>query len=192
MLDVLVSIALILMILVFAAGMSVMVMFLASYLIGGSPFEATPLHVLQWMLEAAQIKAGEKVYDLGCGDGRLLIEANRQYAAIAVGIEISPFFCWVSKLKARLAQAQVIIVRGNFFQIDFSDADVVFCYLLPGQMKRLAPRFAQLKPEARIVSLRFEIPGWKPFQRISKDGKRQIPTIWVYRTSDISFTNNPA
>ncbi len=192
MLDALVSIALILVILVFTAGMSVMVIFLASYLIGGSPYEATPLQVLQCMLEAAQIKAGEKVYDLGCGDGRLLIEANRQYAAIAVGIEVSPFFCWISKLKSRIAQAQITIVRGNFFQVDFSDADVVFCYLLPGQMKRLVPRFARLRPQARIVSLRFEIPGWKPFQRITEDGKRQIPRIWVYRASGIAQTDNPA
>ena len=184
MLDLLVKLALILSIIVFVAGSSVLVMFLVSYLIGGSPYEATPLHVMQRMLAAAAIQPGEKIYDLGCGDGRLVIEASREHAAIAVGIEISSFFCWISRLKARIGQAQVTIVRGSFFDIHFGDADVVFCYLLPSQMKRLAPRFAQLKPECRIVSLRFEIPGWNPVERISKDGRRSIPTIWVYRVQD--------
>jgi SAM-dependent methyltransferase len=182
--ELLVQFALILIILVFVAGASVLVMSLASLFIGGAPYGATPLHVLQRMLEAAAIRPGEKVYDLGSGDGRLLIDAHKEHGAVAVGIEISPFFCWISRIKARVAQAEVTILRGSFFRTDFSDADVVFCYLLPAQMKRLAPRFARLGPGTRIVSLRFEIPGWRPVQRICRDGHRPIPTIWVYRVGE--------
>ena len=184
MFDLLVRLCLILSIIVFVAGIAVMVMSLASYVIGGAPYEATPLHVLNRMLEVAAIRPGDKVYDLGCGDGRLIIDAHKEYGAVAVGIEISPFFCWVARLKARLARAEVTVLRGSFYAIDFSDADVVFCYLMPGQMKRLAARFTGLQPECRIVSLRFEVPGWQPTICIGKDPRRAIPAIRVYRAGD--------
>ena len=183
MTDILIAIVLVLSIVVFVAGAGVMVIFLASYVIGGSPYQATPLHVLDCMLAAAAILPGEKVYDLGCGDGRLLISANLDYQANTTGIELSPPLCWISRLKARRANARVTVVRANFFDIDFSDADVVFCYLFPGQMKRLADRFAGLRPGCRIVSLRFELPGWRPLTSISRDGHRPIPTIRVYRVA---------
>ena len=81
---------LILPLLVAAGAASVFVLFIVSFILGGAPFVPTPSRVLRRMMELADISPGEKVYDLGCGDGRLIIEANKRYKARVVGIEISP------------------------------------------------------------------------------------------------------
>jgi methylase of polypeptide subunit release factors len=76
--------------LIAAGAAALFILFMLSFVLGGAPFVPTPSRVLIRMVELADIKAGEKVYDLGCGDGRVVIEANKKYQARAVGIEISP------------------------------------------------------------------------------------------------------
>ena len=154
---------------------------LLSYFIGGAPFLPTPVTVLEKMLELAEIRPGELVYDLGCGDGRLLIEANQTYKARAVGVEISSFFCWLARTKARFSGADITVVQGDMMDIDFLDADVIFCYLMPGQMKKLEHKFLQLKKSCRIISLRFAIPGWNPAWRVDRNDRIQQPAIFKYQ-----------
>ena len=151
--------------------------------LGEGPFVSTPWTVMDKMMELADIKKGEKVYDLGCGDGRLLIEANKRYGAKAVGIEISPFVYWLAKIATRFSQAKVKVIRGNIFEFDFSDADVVFCYLFPEPMKKLEKKFKNLKKGCRIISHGFEIPGWKPLMhiKVKRDNKKKIQTIFKYQ-----------
>ena len=152
-----------------------------SQFLGGAPFVTTPAPVMDEMMQLAEIKEGEKVYDLGCGDGRLLIEANKLFGAKATGIELSPVFYWLAKERSRFSGADVALVRGNIFDFDFSDADVVFCHLMPMPMKRLESKFRNLQKGTRIISLRFEIPGWEPLVHIKRDQKRKLPPVFKYQ-----------
>ena len=113
----------------------------------------------------AQVKPGEMVYDLGCGDGRIVIAAAQKFKARAVGIELRREI--YEKTLARVASLglsdQVQIVQGNALHYDLTPADVVTLYLLTSSNERLKPVLLKyLKPSARIVSHDFEIRGWKP------------------------------
>ena len=110
------------------------------------------------MLRIAEVGPGDVLYDLGSGDGRVVITAARQYGAHAVGIELDPLrYVWCQFLVAILGMGdRVRIVYGDFFDIDLSDADVVTCYLLPETNVRLEPKLMhELKSGARVVSNSF-------------------------------------
>jgi SAM-dependent methyltransferase len=124
----------------------------------------TPQSAVVQMLELAGVKPGELVYDLGCGDGRIVITAARRFGARGVGVEIDPALVRRSRANVRRHRLgkRVTIRQADIFQIDFSDADVVALYLLPELNARLLPRLRKLKPGARIVSFEFDMPGARP------------------------------
>src|SRR5712671_1333674 len=129
-----------------------------------APFLPSPQIVVEHMLDAARIKPGEMVYDLGSGDGRVVITAAQKYKANAVGIEISDILCQsaMKKVKAMGLGSQVKIVHDSAMRVDLSPADVVTIYLLTSSNARLRPNLEKyLKPGARVVSLNFGMPEWK-------------------------------
>ncbi|HDI75407.1 MAG: RNA methyltransferase [Thermoprotei archaeon] len=129
------------------------------------PFVPTPEIVVKRMLQLAEVKPGEVVYDLGCGDGRIIITAAKDFGAYAVGIEIRKDLVeqCIRKVKELGLEDRITIVYGNFFEVDISEADVVTLYLLTSVNEKLKTKFLkELKPSARIVSHDFEILGWKP------------------------------
>jgi len=129
------------------------------------PFVPTPEGVARRMLELAEVKPGEVVYDLGCGDGRILIIAAMEFGARAVGVEIRKDLVekCIKKVKELGLEEKITIIHGNFFNIDISDADVVTLYLLTSVNERLRPKLEkELRPGARVVSHDFEVLGWKP------------------------------
>lgn len=158
-----------------------------SFILGGAPFVPTPSKVVNRMIELANIKPGQKVYDLGCGDGRLVIEANKKHQAKAVGIEISPLAYILARLRAFASGADVTFILGNFMNYDISDADVVFCYLLEGHMQKLQDKFRTLKKDCRIVCHQFEIPDWEPRARLNVEGRSYVATVFKYQVSDFQF-----
>lgn len=169
---------------IFVMGLALLVMTiisLISYVAGGAPFIATPKHLTRKIVSLADIQPGERVYDLGCGDGRFLIEAAKSYGARAVGIEISPIVCWLAKATAWMQRANVSLHCKNFKTFDFSDADVIFCYLVPEELEALGKLFYRLKKNCRILSRRFEIPGQTPAERIEIQRGAGLETIYVYR-----------
>lgn len=128
----------------------------------GAPFVKSGKGNIKVMLELAEIKVGEKVIDLGSGDGTLCIEAAKA-GAIAVGIEFNPFLVLLSRWKARKAglSDNVHIIRTDFRRYPLSDASVVFLYLWPETIDLLKEKLArELKPGSRIVSNSFPIKGW--------------------------------
>jgi SAM-dependent methyltransferase len=154
---------------------------LVSLILSGSPFIATPMNIMRKIVALAQIQPGECVYDIGCGDGRFLVEANKHYGALAVGIDISPVACFFARLNTWLKRAQVIIQCVNFKNFDFSDADVVFCYLVPDQMVILGEKFKALKKGCRIISRRFEVNGQIPYRHIQLKKRFGHESIYIYR-----------
>jgi SAM-dependent methyltransferase len=123
----------------------------------------------------------QKLVDLGCGDGRVLREAQKRYGVRAVGYEINP----LAYLKARLFSFgfnKVKIKRQNFWEADLSDADVVFCYLYPDVMKRLAAKLVSgLKPGSVIVSSNFSLPGLVPSKIVRLRRSLHNDPIFIYR-----------
>ncbi len=149
-----------------------------------APFVATPAIVAEKMLEAAGLKPGEVVYDLGCGDGRILFVAAQKFQARAVGIELSPALVKKASEKAQKLglTEQVRVVHGNLFDADLRQADVVTLYLMRLSNERLKPKLVhELKPGARVVSHDYEIMGWKPDRVENVRLRRRPHMIYVYR-----------
>ncbi|MEM7033835.1 MAG: methyltransferase domain-containing protein [Chloroflexota bacterium] len=127
----------------------------------GAPWAPTTMRKVHKMLRLADVGPNDLVYDLGCGDGRIIIAAARRYGAQAVGVEIDPLrYLWCQVAITVLGlRGRVKIVLGDFFAQDLSDADVVTCYLMPVTNKKLVRKFSQeLKPKTRIVSHDFVFP----------------------------------
>lgn len=129
----------------------------------GAPYVKSKKEKVAVMLEFAAIRPGEKVIDLGSGDGTLVIEAARR-GAHAAGIEINPFLVWYSRFMIKRAgfKNRIPIVQGDFRKFPLSNADVVFIYLWPSTIEKLKEKlFQELKPGARIISNGFPIKGWR-------------------------------
>lgn len=130
-----------------------------------APWNTTSWQKVQRMLELSKLQPGETVYDLGAGDGRIVIVAAKKFNARAIGVEIDFLRCALTKLLIRLnGQAkQVTIIHGDMFEQDIRDADVVTLFLIPKTMEPIQQMLeTQLKPGARVVSHRFALPGWQP------------------------------
>lgn len=147
-----------------------------------APYVASPDRVVDRMLDLAKIKPGETVYDLGSGDGRILIAAASKYKAKAIGVEISPKL--VASATKRIEKAglsnRARVIEGNLLDVDLSDADVVTIYLATGANATLRPRLEKyLRPGARVVSHDYAVPGWKPTQ-VDRTDERRGHIIFVY------------
>lgn len=154
-------------------------MMLSSFM--GAPFVPTGGRKMRRMLELAQLKKGEKLFELGAGDGRFVIAAAQQ-GVQAVGIEINPFQVWWCNLRIALKglSQKAKVVRGNIFDQNLRSADVITCYLLPETNQRLKPKFLQeLKPGTRIISHAFSFKGWDPVEIDKKEH------LYVYKIGSL-------
>lgn len=149
-------------------------------LIWGAPYVPTPLPVVRKMLELANIKKGDKVYDIGCGDGRLVHLASKNHGANSVGFELSPLVYAWAKICQPFWRSKGKILYKNFYKQDISDANVVVCYLMPGTLKRFQEKFKKLKKGTRIVSYAFQIPDLKLVHEEPKTKKKNYCRILVY------------
>jgi predicted RNA methylase len=143
----------------------------------------TPPSVVEKMLEASRIKPGETVYDLGSGDGRIVIAAAQLFGAKAVGVELRPDLCERARdrIKSLGLDDKVSIVEGNALHVDLSAADVVTMYFLTASNERLRPNLEHwLKPGSRVVSNQFPIKGWKAAQIVRVKAGTMEHTIYVY------------
>jgi protein-L-isoaspartate O-methyltransferase len=136
-----------------------------------APYVVSPQQIVDRMLELADPKPNETVYDLGSGDGRILITAVQRYRSKAVGIEISEVLVKTAtdRIKQLGLQNDARVINGDFLQVDLSPADIVTMYLATDVNEMLRPNLEkQLKPGARVVSHEYAIPGWKP-KLVDKD-----------------------
>ncbi len=129
------------------------------------PFVPTTDEAVQAMLKLADVKKTDIVYDLGCGDGRIVIAAAKIYGARRVGIDIDPVRIQEAKANAQKAGVENLVrfEENDLFKADFHEATVVTLFLLPTVNLRLRPKLLQdLKPGTRIVSNTFDMGDWKP------------------------------
>ncbi len=124
----------------------------------------TPNAVVDKMLEMAEVKTGDVVYDLGCGDGRIVVAAAKKYGVKAVGFDIDPQRVKeaIENVKKNKVEHLVTIKQADIFTLDLSPASVITLYLLPDLNVKLMPQLAKMKEGSRIVSHDFDMRGAKP------------------------------
>lgn len=139
------------------------------------PYVPTPPEVVDRMLALARVGKSDTLYDLGCGDGRIVIAAARRFGAHGVGVDLNPERIAEARANAREAgvEKRVRFRQGDLFETDLAPASVVSLYLLPDINLKLRPRlWSQLKPGARVVSHAFDMgPDWPPQEKAVVDGR---------------------
>jgi len=143
-------------------------------------FVPTPNDVVSKMMEMAKVTKRDTVYDLGCGDGRIVITAAQKYGARGVGIDIDPDRVAEATENVRKAGVsdRVKIIRGDLFQANISEATVVTLYLLTDLNLKLRPKLLkELNPGTRIVSHAFSMGDWKPERTEEVSGS----TVYLWR-----------
>ncbi len=151
-----------------------------------APYYPTPETIVEKMLQLGGLKAGEKVFDLGSGDGRIVIMAAQKFRADATGIELAKALCKLSLNKIRKLglEKTAHIVNGDLLKQDYSSADLVTVYLLSGFIDKVQPILdRQLKKGARVVAHDFEFRNWTPekVQNVPDDGEGRSHTLFLYR-----------
>jgi SAM-dependent methyltransferase len=147
-------------------------------------FEPSPIEVVERMLELAEVTRDDVVYDLGSGDGRIVILAAQRYGARGVGVEIDPRLVWFSRRNARRAQVDHLVsfLHQDALTADVAPATVVTLYLSPDANRRLRPILrAQLPPGARVVSHAHDMGDWPPdrIERVaSRSGMQHMLYLW--------------
>jgi len=151
-----------------------------------APYYPTPSAIVTKMLELGGLKAGEKVYDLGSGDGRIVIAAAQQFHAEAVGVELDKDLCRQSLERIRKLglEKSAEIINGDILKQDYSSADLITVYLLPNSNDKIQPLLErQLRKGARVVAHDFEFRNWTPVkvEDIENDGEGRSHTLFLYR-----------
>src|SRR5580700_11226204 len=151
-----------------------------------APYYPTPETIVTRMLQLGGLKAGEKVYDLGSGDGRIVISAAQKFHADAIGVELDKDLCRQSLERIRKLglEKTAQIVNGDILKQDYSSADLITVYLLPNSNDKVQPLLErQLKKGARVVAHDFEFRGWTPVkvEDIEDDGEGRSHTLFLYR-----------
>lgn len=150
-----------------------------------APYYPTPHSVVEKMLELGNLQKGERMYDLGSGDGRIVIMAAQKFGGNATGVEFDADLHKQSstKIKQLGLEKTASIIHGDILKQDFSDAQVLTIYLLPVSNEKIRPMLEkQLKKGARVVAHDFEMAGWNPEKTVTieDDGEGRSHTLFLY------------
>ena len=151
-----------------------------------APYYPTPEKIVEQMLKLGELKPGEKMFDLGSGDGRIVIMAAKKFRADATGVEFDEDLWRQSenRIESLGLESRARIIHGDLMKQDYRSADLLTVYLLPGSNDKLRPLLEkQLKKGARIVAHDFEFAGWTPetTKYIEDDGQGRSHTLYLYR-----------
>jgi SAM-dependent methyltransferase len=154
------------------------------------PYVPTPHEVVAEMLRLANVTKSDVVYDLGCGDGRIVIAAAQKYGARGVGIDINPQRIIEAQANAKAAGVadRVQFMEQDLFDTDLNQATVITLYLLPQVNLKLRPKLLNLKPGTRIVSHSFDMGDWKPEQTVNVNGR----TVYYWTIPNNARSQKPA
>ena len=150
-----------------------------------APYYPTPPVVVDRMLRLGALKKGEKLFDLGSGDGRIVIAAAQKFKARAAGVELDKGLVAQSRRSIAKLELQSLaeIIEGDLFEQDYSDADLITVYLLPVTNIRLSPVLEKkMKRGARVVCHDFEFTEWNPEKtEVIEDEEGRSHTLFLYR-----------
>ena len=150
-----------------------------------APYYPTPNTIVEKMLLMGGLKAGEKMFDLGSGDGRIVVMAAQKFHAQATGVELDKDLCRQSldKIKRMGLQDNAHIINGDLLKQVYTSADLITVYLLPISNDKVSPLLEkQLKKGARVVAHDFEFKNWTPdkVENIEDDGEGRSHTLYLY------------
>lgn len=175
MIQIIILLGFLIFLLAFAASILVQIFFTV-------PFVPSQKKVVSRMISLASLKPKETVYDLGCGDGRLLFEAEKKARVKAVGFEIAPLPYFWALLKKLFLGSNAAVRFQNFFKANLRKTDVIFCYLFPVTMKKLSGKIKrECRKGTRIISNTFHLPGFEPVKVLKKNKRAGLPTIYLYK-----------
>ncbi len=156
----------------------------------GAMFHPSARIKVRTFLDHVPMIAGELLVDIGCGDGRVLLEARRRYGVRALGFEVNPLAYALSHLRTRRTEG-IEVRLANFWNVDIGDADVVFCYLFPDVMVRLGEKLLrELRPGAFVVSCNFPIPGWTHKELLYPGSSGHADPIYLYQIPAVSLSDS--
>ncbi len=152
------------------------VLFSAAYAgLSAAPWVPTKKGDIERLVTLAKVKPGDVVYELGCGDGRVLVKLVQTLGARGIGIEISILQMLVAKIRAAMSHADVTIKWASLFKTSLRNADFVYLFLMPAAYAKIRPKLeAELKPGARVVSYVWPIPGWEAKEVSKEAGKLDL------------------
>ena len=147
----------------------------------GVPYVPSKRKVIDALLEFVPKKNNLKVYDLGCGNGRVLFRLEKKKGIVGTGYELAPLVFIFAIIQKWLRRSKVKIQCANFFYKNLSDADIVLCYLTPKILEKLGEKLQnECKKGTLIISHTFKIAGLKPKHIQERDKIKKIPTLYVY------------
>lgn len=145
------------------------------------PYVPTKKRVMRKMIEVAKLKNNEVVYDLGCGDGRLLFEAEKTKKVLTTGYELAPIPYLLAQVHRFFYNSKTNILMANFFNANLKDANIIFCYLGPETMAKLYKKIRhECKKGTRIISNTFTVQDIKPKKIWPQNKKLRLPSIYMY------------
>ncbi|WP_035991143.1 SAM-dependent methyltransferase [Leptolyngbya sp. KIOST-1] len=147
-------------------------------------FVPTPADAATAMLRLAALSAADVIYDLGCGDGRLLIQAALGYGVQGVGIDVDPLLLEQARASAQQAgvNQHLTFVQGNLFEADLHGATVVLIYLLPHLNLRLRSRLqTQLRSGSRVISHMFDMGDWPPDRTLRLEPSEEDSVLYLWQ-----------
>ncbi len=154
--------------------------FLTNLFFSRVPYVPSGRASLRNLFQKFPFRKGELVYDLGCGDGRFLIQVEKKFGLRGIGYEVAPLPYLIAVLYRFFSRSNAQIRFGNFFRADISDADIIFCYLFPEIVEKVYQKMIrECRPGTRLISNTFSLPNIKPIE-IYYDAQKR-PQIYIYQ-----------
>jgi SAM-dependent methyltransferase len=154
--------------------------FITNFFFARVPYVPSAKSPLKQLFKKFPFKKNQLIYDLGCGDGRFLIQAEHKFGIRGIGYEVAPLPYLIAIIYRLLSRSKVKIRFGNFFKADLRDADIIFCYLYPEIVQKVYQKVSrECRPGTKLISNTFSIKNLEPVE-IYYDSKKR-PQIYIYQ-----------
>lgn len=154
---------------------------LVSIFWAGVPYVPTQKRVIKKIIDLGYFEKGKKLYDLGCGDAGLLIQAEKETGIKGIGYEIAPVPYLLAKIKKFLFKSKIQVHLKNFLNINLENADIIYCYLGPEATQKVAKKaLEECRKGTKIICNTFQIKTLQPSLAFEKNPQQKLPSIYIY------------